>query len=76
LRSHPKLRRWEFIIREALVLMVKTIKITRTISLVDGKLLFKPSKEVKAAEAVSSPDPFNTGFKDAETVTGITGAIV
>jgi hypothetical protein len=49
--------------------MVKPIKTTRTISLVDGKLLFKPNKEV------SSPDPFNAGFKDVETITGITGAI-
>jgi hypothetical protein len=43
------------------------------------KLLCNLSKEVtmdKAVEAVSSPDPFNVGFKDAETITGIIGAIV
>jgi hypothetical protein len=52
--------------------MARIIKITRPISLVEDKLVFKPSKEAMAAEAVSSPDPFNAGFKDAETITGVT----
>jgi hypothetical protein len=46
---------------------------------VEGKLLFNLSKEVKAAmavEAVSSPDLFNAGLKDGETITGITGETV
>jgi hypothetical protein len=78
MRSRPKLRRWELIIKEALVLMAKTIKIIITIILMDSKLLLKLSKEVKvamAAEVVSSPDPFNVGFKDVKIITSITGAI-
>jgi hypothetical protein len=57
--------------------MAKIIKIIKPITLVDVKLLCNLSKEVtmdKAVEAVSSPDPFNVEFKDAETIIGIIGA--
>jgi hypothetical protein len=55
--------------------MAKTIKITRLINLVEGKLAFKFSKEVRAAMAavaVNIPDPFNAGCKDAKIKTGMT----
>jgi hypothetical protein len=52
-------------------------KITRIISLVDGKQLSRPSKGAKAvmaAEAVSSLNPSNVGCKDAETLISTIGA--
>jgi hypothetical protein len=56
--------------------MVRVIKITRVINLVEGRCLSRLSKQVRAAmvvAAVNIPDLSSVECKDAEILPGITG---
>jgi hypothetical protein len=73
MRSRPRFRRRELIIKGALVLMAKIIRITK---LVYSSQFFKLSKEVKEAKVdamVSRRDLFNAECKDAGILPSITG---